>query len=449
MVNIQRFKLDIKKPTSPQLRVVNGDTANTFVITVQDDGNSVTLDTTLHKIIAVFTRADGQVYTQDADTGVSFTSGGVVTIIVRPASFRTGTNRVCLQIYKRENSSATEYPLLCTTSEAKFSARAQAIPDSGAPNAPSQLPMLEGLIEDAQEAISDCEDATDAANDAADAANDAADAANAAAEALNTMLDNIDDEPTQSSNHLVKSGGVYSFVTDKVQEAADDVRAQIPEGASSATAEKPKMDGTAYAGVSAKWARADHVHPHDTSKQDVLTFDVDPTQNSNNPVKSGGVWYALEQKQDILVLDNAPTQGSDHYVNSGGIYTAIDAAACVVLHITGTEEVQGTGGKTYRKVTFASGETDKIFQLRNTRDMIVRLPVWDVANDVVETLRIHEVIESETLTIVRFETGLHPIKPNDSVQDKTVGGIEAYEVGVFYNNGAFHSAVATHFTGSL
>jgi hypothetical protein len=38
--------------------------------------------------------------------------------------------------------------------------------------------------------------------------------------------------------------------------------------------------------------------PHDPTKQDVLTFDDVPTQGSNNPVKSGGVYTALDNKVD-------------------------------------------------------------------------------------------------------------------------------------------------------
>ena len=143
MLLTQTFNLDIVKPPLNRLRLVSGDTANRFVITITENGSAVSLDTTLHKIIAVFTRADGEVYTQDASCGVTFTTLGVVTIDLRPASFRTGTNKITLQIYKRENSSATEYPLLLTTQEQTFNARAAAIPEAGAPNAPSQLPMLE------------------------------------------------------------------------------------------------------------------------------------------------------------------------------------------------------------------------------------------------------------------------------------------------------------------
>lgn len=185
MIYTQYFTLDIKKPPVTRLKIVNGDTANRFVIQITEDNDNVTLDTTLHKIVAVFTRADGQVYTQDGNTGVTFTSTGEVTINVRPASFRTGTNKVTLQIYKRESSSATEYPLLLTTQSQPFNARAAAIPESGAPNAPSQLPMLEQIIHDAGEAVTNCNNATTAANNAATAANNAASAANSAATAAN------------------------------------------------------------------------------------------------------------------------------------------------------------------------------------------------------------------------------------------------------------------------
>lgn len=39
----------------------------------------------------------------------------------------------------------------------------------------------------------------------------------------------------------------------------------------SASTTNPKMDGTASAGSSGAWSRGDHVHPHDTTKQDSLT----------------------------------------------------------------------------------------------------------------------------------------------------------------------------------
>ena len=429
MILTQNFTLDIVKPPLNRLRLVNGDTANKFVVTIKNNGSAVTLDATLHKIIAVFTRADGEVYTQDASCGVTFTTAGVVTIDVRPASFRTGTNKITLQIYKRENSSATEYPLLLTTQEQTFNARAAAIPEAGAPNAPSQLPMLEQIIHDAGEAVTNCNNATAAANDAAaaansaasaansaassansaassannaaSAANDAAAAANAAAGMLNTMLENIDAVPTQNSNNLVKSGGVY----------------------------------TALAG-----------------KQNTLTFDNAPTAGSNNPVKSGGIKTAIDNAvaavakknfynvkhstatwttgpsgnlqyqsspedtiaeleaiaEDAVFASQVLLQNSvlvtvyEYYRNIDEIYMKSDAASGaniiamlnlagsaaeltfvlhddespLTLHVASTTQDQSNPRKA--SITFAAGETDLIYAGAQTRDMEFEFELpWD------------------------------------------------------------------------
>lgn len=48
------------------------------------------------------------------------------------------------------------------------------------------------------------------------------------------------------------------------------IDAMIPSVPSASTS-NPAMDGTASAGSSAAWARGDHVHPHDTSKADKAT----------------------------------------------------------------------------------------------------------------------------------------------------------------------------------
>lgn len=59
------------------------------------------------------------------------------------------------------------------------------------------------------------------------------------------------------------------------------------------------------------------------NKQDELTFDNSPTPNSGNPVTSAGIYVALDAKQDELTFDNMPTQNSGNPVTSNGIYTAL------------------------------------------------------------------------------------------------------------------------------
>lgn len=202
----QSFVLDFKKPVINRLKVVNGDTANTFEITLKDAGKPVQLNADLHKVVAVFKRADGQVYTQDASTDLTFTTAGVVTIDVRAASFRSGTNTIELQVYKRENSSATEYPLLATTYPQAFTARNETLVGEGE-NAPSQLPMLEQIIHDAAAAVTACaaaivdaSTATSAANDAATLANTKAGLADAAATNANTKAGLADEAATAANN---------------------------------------------------------------------------------------------------------------------------------------------------------------------------------------------------------------------------------------------------------
>lgn len=58
-------------------------------------------------------------------------------------------------------------------------------------------------------------------------------------------------------------------------------------------------------------------------KQGTLTFDSAPTEDSSNPVTSGGLYTALAGKQSTLSFDDAPTSSSSNPVKSGGVYTAL------------------------------------------------------------------------------------------------------------------------------
>lgn len=52
-------------------------------------------------------------------------------------------------------------------------------------------------------------------------------------------------------------------------------------------------------------------------------MDSTPTENSNRPVMSGGIYTALAGKQPTLTFDTIPTEGSNNPVSSGGLYTAL------------------------------------------------------------------------------------------------------------------------------
>lgn len=51
--------------------------------------------------------------------------------------------------------------------------------------------------------------------------------------------------------------------------------------------------------------------------------DTTPTESSDAPITSGGVYTALGTKQDTLTFDSAPTDESTNPVTSGGLYNTI------------------------------------------------------------------------------------------------------------------------------
>lgn len=59
-----------------------------------------------------------------------------------------------------------------------------------------------------------------------------------------------------------------------------------------------------------------------SGKQDALTFDDSPTESSNNPVKSGGVYTALSGKQAAITNDNKLNPA---YIDYNSTYAAVSA----------------------------------------------------------------------------------------------------------------------------
>ena len=122
----------------------------------------------------------------------------------------------------------------------------------------------------------------------------------------------FDSKPTENSTNPVTSGGVYTAIdstTTTLNNSLDHVNTELE----------------------AKIA----------AKQDKLTFDDLPKENSTNPVTSGGlftdlnirstainnningIFHALTTKQDKLTFDYNPTKASENPIMSGGVYEAL------------------------------------------------------------------------------------------------------------------------------
>lgn len=113
--------------------------------------------------------------------------------------------------------------------------------------------------------------------------------------------------------------GVIEIATDaEVQAGTDTTRAVTPAGVqAAASTNAPQMDGTATAGTSKRWARADHVHPSDTAKVsragDTVTGQLASTKSNPNPAYAanyawrstgsyGGGWVVQDGLDNIGIL---------------------------------------------------------------------------------------------------------------------------------------------------
>lgn len=108
----------------------------------------------------------------------------------------------------------------------------------------------------------------------------------------------VGDLPAASSTNgitllVIQDGVCKRLSLGAVEDEISESLPAIPSGSDT----NPLMDGIMSAGTSTNWSRADHVHPKDTSKQDVLTFDSSPRLGSSNPVESDGIYSAIRSRR--------------------------------------------------------------------------------------------------------------------------------------------------------
>lgn len=124
----------------------------------------------------------------------------------------------------------------------------------------------------------------------------------------------------------------------------------------------PLMDGTAAVGTSAKYAREDHVHPKDTSKQDALVSGTNiKTVNNTSLLGSGDVAVqpTLVSGTNIKTINNESILGSgnlDIGGGSGGVSITNTTATIAVAdwsNNTCTKSVAGVTASNTVVVTYA------------------------------------------------------------------------------------------------
>lgn len=106
-------------------------------------------------------------------------------------------------------------------------------------------------------------------------------------------------DATARSNISDLSAAMPTKTSDLTNDSSFITSSSLPVAATAT----PLVDGTAAVGSSAKYAREDHVHPHDTSKQDTLISGTNiKTINNTSILGSGNIPINVTAMTDAEII---------------------------------------------------------------------------------------------------------------------------------------------------
>ena len=193
-------------------------------------------------------------------------------------------------------------------------------------------------------------------------------------------------------NAKANASAVPTKVSDLENDAKYITSADIPEGAAASSA-TPLMDGTAAVGTETTFARGDHRHPSDTSKQDVITSTnklsadliADGTTNKAYTATEKNKLAGIATGAQVNVVKSVSTTASS------GVKLANSSAGALSVTVTPGSVASGntsvvTGGAVYTAINNAVGS---VYKYKGTKATYSALPtsgnvtgdVWNVEAD--------------------------------------------------------------------
>ena len=130
--------LDMKRSSSREFEVVEGDSGNIVRVALTDDGEPVELADRL--VVAVFALPDGTTVEQDTAEGSVTIEGNVATIALKTGSVKPGTVNCELQVYGGEDNAT-----LVTSAQFNFRCR-RSIMNADTIQATDQYPLLTKML---------------------------------------------------------------------------------------------------------------------------------------------------------------------------------------------------------------------------------------------------------------------------------------------------------------
>lgn len=212
-----------------------------------------------------------------------------------------------------------------------------------------------------------------------------------------TLSDLQTAHPTGSPGdvYLVGSGGSYTMYV--WSEDDSDWADGGPITSPSPAVTNPLMDGIADAGTDANYSRADHVHPKDSSKQDVLVSGTNiKTINSNDILGSGNITV-----QDVLVSGtNIKTINSNDLLGAGDISVQPTLVSGTNIKTINNESLLGNGDLPVQPVLVSGSNIRTINSqtLLGNTDIALQVPLVSGTN--IKTINGNDLLGSGDLTIL-------------------------------------------------
>lgn len=166
----------------------------------------------------------------------------------------------------------------------------------------------------------------------------------------------VDSELSSTSENPVQNKVINSAIAAKYTKPssgipASDLASGVIPSVPSGSSESPKMDGTASAGSSGAWARGDHIHPTDTSRQATITASGILKGNGSGNVSAAvaGTDYALPSaipsaSSTTPAMDGTAAVGTSSTYARGDHVHPTDTSRQAAITLSGILKGNGSDG---------------------------------------------------------------------------------------------------------
>ena len=207
----------------------------------------------------------------------------------------------------------------------------------------------------------------------------------------------------------------------------------------------PLMDGTSAVGVSTKYAREDHVHPSDTSKEDIVNKTTVVLGTSDSK-------YPTDKAVAEFVNSSIATNTANYISNNGGPFTSVEQLNAYTgavtnndyAFVTGTDSEGNTYYDRYKATVNSSSVTWSLeYRLNNSSFTAAQ---WSAINSGITSVLVAKIHEHGNKAVLDGITSSDVANWNSKMDNQTVGSVSE---PVYIENGIAKIATNVATTGNL